>query len=92
MKNFDSFLENAHIAITGLTMIIFCVGLATAHKQISQHQSYAWLDYAPGNEGFMVLAEQENLYAKAERSIEEKRADMENLAQRTHQEGKEKVN
>ena len=55
MKAFDSFLEHAHVVISALTLVVFCAGLAMSHKQISRHDSYAWLDYAPGSEQYMML-------------------------------------
>ncbi len=67
MKPFDSFLEHAHIAISAITLIVFCAGLAMSHKQISQHDSYAWLDYAPGSEQYMMLGN--NAYAKSQTAV-----------------------
>jgi len=55
MKTFDSFLEHAHLVISALTLLVFCAGLAMSHQQISRHDSYAWLDYAPGGEQYMML-------------------------------------
>lgn len=55
MKTFDSFLEHAHLVITVLTLAVFCAGLAMPHQQIARHDSYAWLDYAPGGEQYMMM-------------------------------------
>lgn len=55
MKAFDSFLEHAHLVISVLTLAVFCTGLAMSHQQVARHDSYAWLDYAPGSEQYMML-------------------------------------
>lgn len=77
MKTFDSFIEHAHIAISALTLVVFCAGLAMSHKQIAQHDSYAWLDYAPGSEQYMMLGN--NAYAKNQALVGMTTASAENI-------------
>jgi hypothetical protein len=45
----QSLLQNAHLVIMALTLVIVCVGSAAKFKQISKDPSYAWFGYAPAS-------------------------------------------